>query len=124
MFENRFNDQIALVTGGASGIGKAVAQRLAKEGAHVVLADINQDALIQVNNELGHDKASSLLLDVSRENDVKVGIETIVKEHGQRDIVFHSAGIAGHTGTPITDYDSATHDDVFTVNQLRRCLDL
>ena len=119
MFEDRFKDQVALVTGGASGIGKAVAERLVQEGAHVVIADLNEETLQQALEELKlSGSCSSLKLDISSEDEVKTGFESVVKDRGQLDIVFNSAGIIGHTATNITNFDSETYEQVFRVNQL------
>jgi nucleoside-diphosphate-sugar epimerase len=52
MFENRFGNQTAIVTGGASGIGKAIVQRLAAEGAHVTIFDVEEEAMAAVAKEL------------------------------------------------------------------------
>jgi len=119
MFKDRFRDQVALVTGGASGIGKAVAQRLLNEGAKVVIADYNEDALEQTLTDLKPEgSVSSLKLDISNENDVKAKLESLVSEHGQLDVVFNSAGIIGKTSTSVTEYDSSVYEQVYKVNQL------
>lgn len=119
MFKDRFRDQVALVTGGASGIGKAVAQRLLNEGAKVVIADYNEDALEQTLTDLKPEgSVSSLKLDISNENDVKAKLESLVSEHGQLDVVFNSAGIIGITSTSVTEYDSSVYEQVYKVNQL------
>lgn len=119
MFKDRFKDQVALVTGGASGIGKAVAKRLAQEGAHVVIADMNQEALEQALSRVkAYGPCSSLYLDISNEAEVKEQFKAVVNEFGRLDVVFNSAGIAGQTATKITDYDSAVYEQVFKVNQL------
>jgi 2-dehydro-3-deoxy-L-rhamnonate dehydrogenase (NAD+) len=119
MFTDRFKNQVALVTGGASGIGKAVAERLALEGAHVVIADRDEHSLTQALNELKtHGSVSSLALDITDEEDVKAGLESVVRQHGQLDVVFNSAGIVGQTATNITDYDTQVYKQIFKVNQL------
>jgi len=119
MFVDRFKDQVAVVTGGASGIGKAVAERLAQEGAHVVIADRDETALEPALQDLRiHGSVSSLTLDISSEDQVKEGLASVVKTYGQLDIMFNSAGIIGQTSTKITDFDAATYEQVFRVNQL------
>ena len=93
-FTGRFSEQVAVVTGGASGIGKAVALRLAQEGAHVVIADHDQNALAMTLKELGgHGSISSLPLDITDEEQVKMELETLTQTYGQLDIMFNSAGI-------------------------------
>ena len=119
IFVGRFSGQVAVVTGGASGIGKAVASRLAREGAHVVIADRDQDALTATLTELeGHGSVSSLPLDITDEEQVKTELEALTQTHGRLDIMFNSAGIAGATATNITDYDAGTYMQVVRVNQL------
>ena len=117
MFEHRFEGQVAVVTGGASGIGKAVALRLAREGARVVIADHNEAALNAAREEFGSE-VSSLPLDITDETQVREGLARVVEEHGKLDILFNSAGIPGATGTKITDYDTAIYEKVVRVNQL------
>ena len=119
MFVDRFKGQVAVVTGGASGIGKAVAERLVQEGAHVAIADRDEGALETALEELQtYGEASSLPLDISSERQVKEGLASIVKAYGQLDIMFNSAGIIGHTSTKITDFDAGVYEQVFRVNQL------
>ena len=119
MFEQRFDGRVAVVTGGASGIGKAVAARLAREGAGVVIADRDEAALHSAEAELrAHGEVSSLFLDITGEAEVKAAFERVVRERGQLDIMFNSAGIAGATGTNITEYSAATYEQVTRVNQL------
>ena len=118
-FLGRFNDQVAVVTGGASGIGKAVASRLAREGAHVVVADHDQNTLTETIKELEKQgSVSQLLLDITDEPQVKIELEALTQTHGRLDIMFNSAGIAGATATKITDYDTSTYMQVVRVNQL------
>ena len=119
MFENRFKDQVAVVTGGASGIGKAVAARLAREGAHVVLADRDEETLETALAELSESgSVSSLDLDITDEAQVEGGLESIVKKYNRLDILFNSAGIVGATATKITDYDTKVYEQTVRVNQL------
>ena len=119
MFRDRFEGQVAVVTGGASGIGKAVASRLAQEGAHVVLADQDEAALESSLRDLrSQGSVSGLPLDVTDESGVREGLESVVTRHGRLDVMFNSAGIAGSTATNITDYDTDTFERVVRVNQL------
>ena len=119
MFRDRFKGQVAVVTGGASGIGKAVAKRLAQEGAHVVVADRDEEALEAALTELEREGVvSSLPLDITNETQVKEGLASVARAHGRLDVMFNSAGIAGSTATKITDYDTATYEQVVRVNQL------
>jgi rhamnulose-1-phosphate aldolase/alcohol dehydrogenase len=90
--------RVALVTGGAGGIGKATAIRLLREGACVVLADIDATALEAAHGELGtafgKDFVRSVRLDVTSEDDVAAGFASTAVEFGGLDILVSNAGIS------------------------------
>lgn len=114
----RFIDQVAIVTGAARGIGKAIAHRLAKEGAHVFLFDLLEGPLQTTAKELQAEQLSitSLTVDISQEQQVKNAIQSVLETAGRIDIMINSAGIIGHTNTNIIDYDLATFEQVHRVN--------
>ncbi|TIO06085.1 bifunctional rhamnulose-1-phosphate aldolase/short-chain dehydrogenase [Mesorhizobium sp.] len=95
--------QIALVTGGAGGIGRATANRLLREGACVVLADIDEAALASANDELakayGKDFVRPLVVNVTAEDQVISGFAETAVEFGGIDILVSNAGLA--TSAPI-----------------------
>jgi len=97
--------RVALVTGGAGGIGRAIAQRLLAEGACVVLADIDSEALASVSADLarahGRDPVRGLHCDVTREASVIAAFEQTAREFGGLDILVSNAGIA--SAAPIED---------------------
>ena len=90
--------QIALVTGGAGGIGRATANRLLREGACVVLADIDEAALANANDELskayGKDFIRPVRIDVTSEDQVASGFADMAVEFGGIDILVSNAGLA------------------------------
>ena len=90
--------RVALVTGGAGGIGRAVAARLMADGACVVLADIDAEALARTEAEFseayGRDQVRAVPLDVTREEAVVSGFADAVAEFGGLDILVSNAGIA------------------------------
>ena len=90
--------RIALVTGGAGGIGRAVAQRLAAEGAHVVVADLDAAGARKVAEEIvganGAGRALGLGMDVTSEASVRAAFEEAVLGYGGVDIVVSNAGTA------------------------------
>ncbi|MEI9420544.1 bifunctional rhamnulose-1-phosphate aldolase/short-chain dehydrogenase [Mesorhizobium sp. Cs1299R1N1] len=90
--------QIALVTGGAGGIGRATANRLLREGACVVLADIDEAALASANEELakayGKDFIRPVLINVTSEDQVVAGFAETAVEFGGIDILVSNAGLA------------------------------
>jgi len=105
----RVDGKMAFVTGGASGLGKASALMLAKEGAKVVLADINADGADEVAreiNDLYPGKAHSVALDVTSEEQWKEALAAGVSAMGGLNILFNNAGIGG--GTTVEDTDFAT----------------
>ena len=96
----RLEGRVALVTGGASGIGKATVYRLAEEGAKVLLTDIQDekgDEVVAHLKELGYE-AGYVHHDVSSQHDWERAVERAVTEFGGLDIVFNNAGI-GDLGT-------------------------
>ena len=97
----RLEGKVAVVTGGASGIGAGTARRFVEEGARVVVADVQVDAGKQLVDELG-DAARFVEADVSEEDDVAAAVDLAVAEFGRLDCMFNNAGILGAVG-PIAD---------------------
>lgn len=119
-FPGRFKGQVALVTGGADGLGKAIAQRLVAEGASVALFDQNATLVNSTAAELTTptNAVRAYAVDISGENPVREAIERVVADFGQLDVVVNSAGIVGPTSTNITAYTTADFEKVFAVNLL------
>ena len=96
--ERELARRIALVTGGASGIGRAAALRLAAEGAHVVVTDLDAAGASKVADEVsaasGAGRAVGVGMDVAREDSVRAAFEDAVLAYGGIDIVVSNAGIA------------------------------
>lgn len=118
MFEKRFAGKTAVVTGGASGIGKAIVERLAREGAQVIIFDLDQKAMEVVAGELKAFKIESQRVDVTEEGVVRGAMEGLVARHGRIDVVVHCAAIVGPTATPITDVAFDDFAEVIKVNLL------
>ena len=108
MAEQRFSGQVALVTGGASGIGAGIAQRIAREGGSVIVGDVNTAALPDI--------AESLLLDVRDEESVQRGVAAVLLRYERLDILVNCAGIPGPTSVNIADYSAEDFDRVLAVN--------
>jgi len=90
---NRFEGKIAVITGAASGIGRETARLLAKEGARLVLGDLNESAGNALADELGKEIGIFCRTDVARYEDVERLIQTAVATFGGLDILFNNAGI-------------------------------
>lgn len=107
MQNTRFENQTAIVTGGADGIGKAIVQRLAEEGAEVTIFDIsveNGEAAVGEFAEAGL-RVELEIVDISDEASVRSGINAVVgrSPDDRLDIMINCAAIVGPTSTPITD---------------------
>ena len=114
----RFYEKIAIVSGGADGIGKAIALRLGKEGAIVAVFDINSEQLRRTIKEFEQSdiKSYGYLVDISNEMQVSQAISKVEKEFKQIDILVHAAGIVGPTNTKITNFSTFDFDQVQKVN--------
>jgi NAD(P)-dependent dehydrogenase (short-subunit alcohol dehydrogenase family) len=116
--EKELARRIALVTGGGSGIGRAVAQRLAAEGAHVAIADIDADSARRVADEVtkavAGGRALGLAMDVTSEASVRAAFEQTVLAWGGLDILVSNAGIA-HS-SPVDRMALADWERSFAVN--------
>ncbi|MBT9384314.1 SDR family oxidoreductase [Pseudooceanicola sp. CBS1P-1] len=101
-----FEDKVALVTGGASGIGAATAKLLARRGARVVLADMNAEKLSVVKAEIEAEggMATIAVCNVTRDEDIAAAVTTAVETYGKLDYGVNNAGITGPIG-PLVDYD-------------------
>lgn len=96
--EVEFSRQVAFITGGAGGIGSETARRLAQEGAHVVLADLNfegaQKVADEINAKYGEGRALAVKMDVTKEADVKAAYSETALHYGGVDILVNNAGLA------------------------------
>ena len=88
----RVANKVALITGGAGGLGSATARRLAEEGGVIVVADLDEGAGAAVAKETGGDY---LRLDVTSEDDWRAAVEAVRSKHGRIDILVNAAGIEG-----------------------------
>jgi 3-oxoacyl-[acyl-carrier protein] reductase len=90
-----FKGQVALVTGGARGIGKTIAENLAKKGVSLAIADVSAESAGETARELASlgVKTSALRLDVSKSDEVVKAFEAVVSGFGRLDIVVNNAGI-------------------------------
>jgi 3alpha(or 20beta)-hydroxysteroid dehydrogenase len=110
----RLQDKVAVITGGAGGIGKVTAKRFLEEGASVVLVDLFEEALAEAKKELG-DNVLTVQADVSKEEDVKNYVKQTMDAYGKIDIFFNNAGIEGKVA-PIIEQKVEDLDKVLAVN--------
>ena len=103
---NRVAGKIALVTGGASGIGAATCRSLSAEGATVYVADINVEGGEAIAGEIG---GSFVELDVTRELAWEAAIARVEQDHGRLDILVNNAGISPHDNFETLDMEGWDH---------------
>jgi meso-butanediol dehydrogenase/(S,S)-butanediol dehydrogenase/diacetyl reductase len=109
----RFDGRVAVITGGASGIGAASARRLADEGARVLIADINEEGGAAVAKEIG-ERAAFRRTDVCDEGEVAALVAEALERFGRLDVLFNNAGAALAGQTP--DLDPQGWRDLFTLD--------
>ncbi|MBL8928153.1 MAG: glucose 1-dehydrogenase [Pseudonocardia sp.] len=114
---SRFAGKVALVTGGGSGIGRRVAQALARQGADVVVAGRSPQALAEtvklIDGESG--VASAVSTDVTIAAEVEALIDAVVSTHGRLDIAVNNAGVLGDIA-PLAELDESVWDHVIATN--------
>jgi NAD(P)-dependent dehydrogenase (short-subunit alcohol dehydrogenase family) len=104
----RLEGKVALITGGSSGIGLATVRKFVREGARVMIADIDAPRAKAVAAELSAETPGAVAAvgaDVSVFADVEAAVQAAVAEFGQLDVIFNNAGIAG--GKPLLEHDPA-----------------
>ena len=112
----RLANKVALITGGAGGIGKVTAKRFLEEGAKVVLVDLFPEALDEAKAELeAIGEVITVQADVSKEEDVKNYVDKTIENFGRIDVFFNNAGIEGKVA-PITEQKVEDLDKVLAVN--------
>lgn len=105
--------KVAVITGGASGIGEASVRLFVEEGARVVIADMQRERGESLAAELG-DAARFVQVEVRQEDQVKGAIDTAINEWGRLDCIFNNAGFGGVLG-PIEDIPVEEFDMSFDV---------
>lgn len=116
----RLEGKVAIITGGASGIGRATVEKFVREGAKVLIADISLERAQQASDEIaasGFDGATAAFqVDVSVFTEVEGMVAKAVEAFGKLDVIFNNAGIAG--GKPLLDHDPAVdYEPMIRVDQ-------
>ncbi len=110
-----FSEQTAIVTGGASGIGLAIARRLMAEGVFVAAFDLNAARLTDVTPEFGA-RGRGVAVDVTDEIAVTRAVDIVARERGRIDILVNSAGITGKTNVKSHEVELADFERVLRLN--------
>ena len=111
----RLADKVAVITGGAGGIGRGAAQLFAAEGANVLIADLTEDALDGALREIGSNRVSACVADVTKAEDNRRMFEVATERYGGVDIFLANAGIEGVVA-PIAEAREEDFDRVIAVN--------
>lgn len=110
----RLDNKIALITGGASGFGKGIAETFAREGARIAIADINAAAAREAAASISN-TAIAVHCDVSARGDVNAAVRTTLDAFGSIDILVNNAGMS-HTRRPMLEVGEAEFDRLMAVN--------
>ena len=111
----KLTDSVALITGAASGIGRACAQRFLEEGATVLACDIDRAGLVQLAAENDQSRLHTAVCDVTKRADVEASVEQALSLGGRLDCLVNSAGITPRTLPPEADFEERW-DAVMAVN--------
>ena len=111
----RIEGKVAVITGGAGGIGRAVARRFIEEGASVLIVDVDKDSLADACAEISSNQISYVVGDVANWNDNLEMIKIAEERYGGVDIFLANAGIEGDISS-ILDYDEEVFDRLMAVN--------
>ncbi|KAG6496503.1 momilactone A synthase-like [Zingiber officinale] len=112
----RLEGKVALITGGASGLGECTAKLFARLGARVVVADIQDHKGRVLCDSLGPDTASYVHCDVTKESDVARAVDAAVARHGKLDVMFSNAGVVGPRQKSFPDCEVDDFQRLLSVN--------
>jgi 3-oxoacyl-[acyl-carrier protein] reductase len=110
----RLQKTVAIVTGGGSGMGAAIAETYAREGAHVAVVDIDGAAVAKVARKIGN-TAIAIKCDVTKRADIDAAVLETASAFGGLNVLVNNAGVA-HLNKPVLDIDEKEFDRVFAVN--------
>ena len=112
---NRLEGKVAVITGGAGGIGRAAGKLFVNEGADVLLVDVDEEALKSACDGIGSNKVSYCVADVTNSSDNQKMINLAEERYGGVDALLANAGVEGDVSS-IVDYDERRFEQVMAVN--------
>lgn len=113
----KLDNKVALISGSAGGLGREIAVGMAKEGAIIVLNDVNEALVAQTTRELqGQYQVDYIVGDVSKKSDALAMVEHVVTKFGKIDILVNNAGGSLHTPRVLEDIEEEDWDKVLNVN--------
>ncbi|KAH9699541.1 momilactone a synthase [Citrus sinensis] len=117
----RLQGKVALITGGARGIGECIARLFSKHGAKVLIADIKDDLGESICKDIGSSSSSAngcsyVHCDVTKEKDIENAVNTAVSQYGKLDIMFNNAGTVDEAKPNILDNDQAEFERILSIN--------
>lgn len=113
-----FNDKVAVITGGASGVGRSLAFSLGRRGAKIVVGDVDQSAMAQILSDLGAENIDAVVeaCDVTRVDSLNALADKAEQAFGRIDLVFANAGIGAGESGAMWDYSEKDWQWCFNVN--------
>jgi 2-dehydro-3-deoxy-L-rhamnonate dehydrogenase (NAD+) len=114
----KFNSQVAIVAGGARGIGKGITQRLASEGCKVIIFDVLVQELQETVEQFRAEQldVQGEIVDITNEEAVQTTIQKAAAANGRLDIMVNCAGIVGETAVNIAEYSTDVFDTIIDIN--------
>ncbi|KAH6802786.1 Rossmann-fold superfamily protein [Perilla frutescens var. frutescens] len=112
----RLEGKVALVTGGAAGIGESTAKLFSKHGAKVAIVDVQDELGDSIIKQIGPSNSTYIHCDVTNEDDVRNAVDKTVSTYGKLDIMFNNAGIADPLKLRIVDNEKQDFERVLAVN--------
>lgn len=112
----RLEGKVAIITGGASGIGECTARLFARHGAMLVIADVQDDLGLSICKDIGHENVTHVHCDVTSDSDAKNVVDIAISKYGKLDIVYNNAGIGSLDASILQPINYEKFKRVFDVN--------